>query len=304
MSQIPTTNILFVGDVTLDLTMVIDHVPGADEKVHATRSVEAVGGVVANAAVAASASGANVRLGVQVGDDPASEVVLRQLAARGLVVEAARCPGPLSRVVVLLEPHGEKRLVLDPGVSLCPNAEAVAALSLDGITHVHTALYGSAARELIERCRSAGIGWSLDLEPASFPHGITSIASVIDGAAVLFLNERASARIGPDAEQRLLDLGACRVISTLGSAGARYRDASHRFAYRPPPSLPVVDTTGAGDCLAGWFLAGLTQGLPLENSLARAVTAASLSCGSLGAQSSYPDLPTVQSYLSKAAIAS
>lgn len=284
--------------------MVIDHVPVADEKVHASQCIETTGGVVANAAVAAGRSGAPVRLSIQVGDDAATSVALDQLAAQGLSVEAARRPGPLSRVVVLLEPHGEKRLVLDPGVSLCPDAEAVAAISLDGVEHVHTALYGAAARDLIERCRSKGIGWSLDLEPASFPDGIASIADVVDGAAVLFLNERAAARIGAEAERHLLDLGARCVVATLGPGGARYRDPSRSFTCHPPKGLPVVDTTGAGDCLAGWFLADLSQGGAVEGSLVRAVTAASLSCGSLGAQASYPDLSTVQSHLSKAVITS
>lgn len=296
-------SLLFVGDVTMDLTMVVDHVPGPDEKVHALRSVEATGGVVSNAAVAAASSGVPVRLAVQVGDDPASDAALHQLSGSGLHVEAARRPGGLSRVVVLIEPHGEKRLVLDPGVSLAPDAEAVGAVSLGAVSHVHTALYGEAARDLIERCRTLGIGWSLDLEPASFPYGVETIADVVNGAAILFLNERAAARIGANASQRLLDMGALRVVSTLGPAGARYDEPGRSVTCRPPSSLPVVDTTGAGDCLAGWFLAGFVEGSPVEQILARAVTAASLSCGSLGAQASYPSLPLIQSHLVEVEIA-
>ena len=301
--QSPPSDLLFVGDVTLDLTMVVDHVPGADEKVHASRSVEATGGVVSNAAAAAAASGLPVRLAVQVGDDQASDTALRQLAGIGLRVEAARRPGRLSRVVVLIEPHGEKRLVLDPGVSLAPDGEAVGAVSLDSVRHVHTALYGEAARGLIERCRSREIGWSLDLEPASFPSGVETIADVIQGAAVLFLNEQAARRIGSGAAQRLLHMGARRVVSTLGPAGARFDEPGRSVSCRPPPRLPVVDTTGAGDCLAGWFLAGLAEGLPVERVLARAVTAASLSCGGLGAQASYPPLSLIQSHLPEVEIA-
>lgn len=295
--------LLCVGDVSLDLTLVVDHVPEPDEKVHASRMVEAAGGLVANAAAAAARAGAAVRLVIQVGSDPASDLVVQRLGADGLQVEASRVTGNLCRVVILIEPHGEKRLVLDPGCSMYPASNIVSDLSLEGVGHLHTATYDDAARALIARCRHLGIGWSMDLEPASFPDGIEKLADVVDGAAVLFLNERAAARIGPDAEGRLLDMGARRIVSTLGPSGARYRDRERTVSCRPPSGLPVVDTTGAGDCLAGWFLAGLIGAIPVEDNLRRAVTAASLSCGAIGAQASYPDLASLQSHL-KAAVAS
>ena len=280
--------LLYVGDVTLDLTMALARIPEPDEKVHADRAVEAPGGVVTNAAAACAKAGARVRLALRLGTDAASARVRADLEAAGLEVAAEEVPGPLSRVVVLIEPHGEKRLILEPGVSMFPGAAMVERLSLHGVAHVHTAVYGTAAPRLVERCRDAGIGWSIDLEPASFADGIASLAPMVRGAAVIFLNQRAARAIGGDAEAALLAMGARRVVSTLGPMGARYRDARGTLSARPPAGLPVIDTTGAGDCLAGWFLAGLTSGLAPEHNLARAVAAASVSCGSLGAQASYP----------------
>ena len=54
---------MFVGAISVDLTMTVDHVPAPDEKVHA----ESSGGVVANAAVACARAGGRVRLVFQVG---------------------------------------------------------------------------------------------------------------------------------------------------------------------------------------------------------------------------------------------
>ena len=45
---------LFAGDVSLDTTVVVAHVPEPDEKVHSSALVEDVGGVVTNAAIAKS----------------------------------------------------------------------------------------------------------------------------------------------------------------------------------------------------------------------------------------------------------
>jgi ribokinase len=56
----------------------------------------------------------------------------------------------------------------------------------------------------------------------------------------------------------------------------------------PPTSSTIVDTTGAGDCLAGWYLAEMIAGTAPHIALARAVLAATLSCSSIGAQTGYP----------------
>jgi ribokinase len=86
-------------------------------------------------------------------------------------------------------------------------------------------------------------------------------------------------------------------VHTKGAEGAGYHSRSASFFVPAPVGLPVIDTTGAGDCLAGWFVAGLAAGLPPQENLRRAVTAASLSCARIGGQISFPDYATVASYL-------
>ena len=75
---------LFVGDVTIDLTMTATHIPAPDEKVHVSSSIEAIGGVVANAAVACARTGAAPKAVVQVGDDGASDRIEAALRDRGV----------------------------------------------------------------------------------------------------------------------------------------------------------------------------------------------------------------------------
>lgn len=282
------TAALFVGDVSLDLTLVADHVPAPDEKVHVDQAIEAPGGVVANAAVACARAGGRARLLVQVGTDTAARTVTEGLAAAGVEVEVAPVEGRTCRVVVIVEPHGEKRLLLDPGVSMYPGDDAVEAVALDGIDWLHTAAYGAAAERLIARCRAAGIAWSLDLEPASFAAGIETILPLVDGAEALFLNDRANAALGGDGAARLLAYGAKSVIRTRGRDGAQLVTAGTTIPIEAPTIAHPVDTTGAGDCLAGWYIGERLGGTPPPQALTTAVTAATLSCLGLGAQSSYP----------------
>ncbi|MBB3455000.1 ribokinase [Rhizobium sp. BK313] len=290
---------LFVGDVSLDLTMVADHLPAPDEKVHVDHASEAPGGVVANAAVACARTGASVKALLQMGDDAAADVAATGLRERGVDVEFDTVPGRTCRVVVIIEPHGEKRLLLDPGVSMYPGHAAIERVDLADIGWVHTAVYGDAARLLVEKCRHAGVSWSLDLEPASFPSGIQTLVEMIDGASVIFCNDRAAAAIGGDPVAMLLALGAKAVIRTLGPIGAQFNAADQIFDVSAPKLASVIDTTGAGDCLAGWFIGETIAGLTAEAALKAAVVAATLSCQALGAQDSYPNQTEVAAVLNQ-----
>ncbi len=59
---------------------------------------------------------------------------------------------------------------------------------------------------------------------------------------------------------------------------------------RQSDSLKIhpVDTVGAGDTLCGYLASGVDQGMAFEVALARAATAASLTCLLKGAQAAIP----------------
>ena len=212
---------LFVGDVSLDLTMTVSHVPAPDEKVHATAIIEAPGGVAANAAVACALAEAPTRLAIAIGDDLPGSAIIGQLASRNVDVRSQHRPGSTCRVVTLIEPHGEKRLVLYSGVSMYPSCDQLAAEVLRDVSWIHTVVYDKPAAEtLLDRCRTFAIPWSLDLEPSTFPDGLDRLGRCIDGAAVVFCNARAIARIGGEAVTQLLGRGAKAVVETRGPKGA------------------------------------------------------------------------------------
>jgi ribokinase len=283
-----TTVALFVGDASLDLTLRIPRVPEPDEKIRVDAIAEAPGGVVTNAAVAASRAGARVRLLLNLGSDLASETFRKCLAAEGLSMEAGCGEGALCRATILLDRDGEKRLLLYPGQSMYPTLAQVESVDLANVGWVHTAAYDIAvAARLAVRCRAAGIPWSVDLEPATFALGIASLAPVLNGAATVFCNNRAADLLGGDPAGGLLDLGVLSVVATRGPAGA--------VLYRPDemvavaaPSVGLLDTTGAGDCLAGWFVAERLRGAAPADAIHLAVAAATFSCGRFGAHASFP----------------
>ena len=56
------------------------------------------------------------------------------------------------------------------------------------------------------------------------------------------------------------------------------------------PSVPVVDTTGAGDSFNAGFIAATLDGQPLREALALAVVCGSLAVGASGGTAGQPDL--------------
>ncbi|XBS68233.1 carbohydrate kinase family protein [Acerihabitans sp. KWT182] len=279
---------LFIGDISLDTTLLMESMPQPDEKLLVNITNEMPGGVVTNAALACRLAGAEVGLAVATGDDLFADGLLNPLRAAGIDVTGGRKPGRTCRAIVLLDALGEKRLLLEPGVSMYPDDALLNTLNWRGVGWLHTAVYGDAAHGVIGHCRTAGIPWSIDLEPATFMNGLAPLHSVLEGAETVFCNQRALAQIGRNPIAQLLALGVKSVICTLGPQGARYvrGDARHHARFAGTPA--VVDTTGAGDCLAGWFIARRLAGDDIPRALQEAVDAATFSCGGMGAQSSYP----------------
>lgn len=72
-------------------------------------------------------------------------------------------------------------------------------------------------------------------------------------------------------------------IIKRGKNGAIYRNGDESIII-PAPHVTAIETTGAGDVLAGAFLAQRAQGIPVEKALENAVNLASLSVQAFGVE--------------------
>jgi sugar/nucleoside kinase (ribokinase family) len=108
------TRILCVGLATVDLVYEVASIPGVDEKAQASGLAIAAGGPAANAAVTASALGAEVTLVTVVGSHPLGELVRSDLRDRGIglidVDPHNPAPPPVSSVIVRAS-TGERTIV-------------------------------------------------------------------------------------------------------------------------------------------------------------------------------------------------
>jgi len=120
----------------------------------------------------------------------------------------------------------------------------------------------------------------------------------------IILNEvEAKAITGFDDAQKSLEVfkeryPKLKVMLTLGKRGCVYMDAE-KTASRDAFSVKAVDTTAAGDTFTGYFLAGISKELDIEETLRLACAASAITVSRHGAAPSLPDISEVTARLSE-----
>ncbi|HZQ15291.1 MAG TPA: PfkB family carbohydrate kinase [Gaiellaceae bacterium] len=248
-----SAGLVAVGEVLLDVVA-----PQAEGRVaHVPVSVRA-GGVPVNVAVAAARAGVQAAVVGRVGRDAAAAAIEHALAAAGVTALLQRDETLPTGTFVRLG----GRIAADRGASAALRAGDVPALEARAVVVSGYALLHEdtrpAARAALERARAEHVavvapaaGLMATVEPDEF-HRLAA------GATALFLNAAEARHLtaaGPRAA--CAELGRRYAVACV-TAGADGAFASIDGALRHLPAPPaLLDTTGAGDALAGTLLAQL-----------------------------------------------
>ncbi|HEY5694573.1 MAG TPA: carbohydrate kinase family protein [Gaiellaceae bacterium] len=268
-----------LGDALLDVVVLLSEAlaPGGD--VPAANSAGA-GGQAANVAAWAAELGAEARCIAKRGDDPAGQLVARELAARAVELVGPVAAGATG-VVVSFVHDGDRALASDPGVapSLTPEELDAAWLACDVLHLSGYALLREpiVAAALLAARLARGQGARISVDVAAWTeireYGPVRFRELLDELApdVLFATE---------AEWELL--GGAYLTAPVGvlKRGARgctvfTEEAKLDFATL---EVEVVDPTGAGDALAAGFLVGGS----LEEAARRGLEAAARCVATVG----------------------
>ena len=141
--------------------------------------------------------------------------------------------------------------------------------------------------EVLRRAREAGMTTSLDMGWDQSGAWMAALAPCLPHTDLLFVNEEESRMLtGVKHPSGIVgsfrDHGANDIALKLGAQGCVIFSAEGAIE---APAFPVraVDTTGAGDCFAGAFLAALHRGQPYEQAARLANAAGAMSAENLGA---------------------
>jgi 2-dehydro-3-deoxygluconokinase len=265
------------------------------------------GGDVANTAVMAARMGAATRIGGRVGDDGLGRRLLTFWAGQGVDVRhVAVGGGPTGLYVNERGAEGLHRFDYhrsgSAGARLAPGDLAdgffsgIGILHVSGITLAVSDTSTEAALDAIDRARHAGATISIAVNHRPALGGDPAVlADAARSADVVFVSEEEAVAVletdTPDVAGALSGVG--EVIVTRGGEGGVVHAGGRATAQR---ALPVasVDAAGAGDALAGAYLATRLSGGDPVRALRVGVAAAGLSCRARGCALSYPSRTEVE----------
>jgi len=283
--------LLVVGSVNADLTVVADTLPGPGETVTGGRFSRGQGGKGANQAVAARRAGAEVRLVGAVGDDDHGRSARAALEAEGVDTRdlAVVAGTPTGVALIAVDAGGANQIAVASGANerVDPRAagEAVAGLDAGRAAVLLSFELPDAPLEAAAAAAFAS-GLPLVVNPAPARPLAEALAAC---RPLLTPNEPEAAELtGHDdpeqAARALVALTRAPVVMTLGRAGALLAEPAGGVTRVPAPAVTVVDTTGAGDVFSGVLAAGLAARRELPAAVEAAVLAASRSVTAPGAR--------------------
>ncbi|GLH31746.1 MULTISPECIES: ribokinase [Pseudomonas] len=299
-----SAKVVVVGSLNMDLVARAERLPRAGETLAGESFFTVPGGKGANQAVAAARLGASVAMIGNVGADAYGQQLRQALEVEGIDCQAvSECPGVSSGVALItVDAASQNCIVIIPGGNgqLTPASVQRFDALLQAAEVIICQLEVPADTVAWALARGRELGKTVILNPAPatgplpaqwFAHIDYLIPNESEAEALAGepVNDLASAR---RAGERLLQLGAGKVIVTLGAQGALFvsRDGSRHF---PAPQVKALDTTAAGDTFVGGFAAALVRGLEEGEAIIFGQRAAALSVTRAGAQPSIPTLAEV-----------
>lgn len=297
--------VLCAGICTIDQIATVSTFPQPDGRMDVQDFTQAVGGIAAVAAAALARLSAHAAFAGRVGDDPAGRAIRAALEADGvdtsLLATSVEMATP-ETVIISDTSAGTRSILNHPGIatfSLPASAsDAIARVATQAAyVHFDHTAFPALADVVLPRCKEAGVRVSLDAG-VDFP-GIERFVPLID---VYVTTDRQLAAMTGERDlavalARVRDMGPHIVAATLGAQGSAGLADDGSLVFAPAFSVPVVDTTGAGDVFHGAFLYTLLQGWDMERALTFANAAAGLSCRAIGGHPGCPTLAEVQELL-------
>ena len=291
--------ILNFGSCNLDYVYSLDHIVAAGETEASSGLQIFPGGKGLNQSIAAARAGAKVYHAGAIGED--GTLLQSVLRGSGVDVSFLRVSeGRSGHAIIQVAKSGENSIVLYQGANVSFTKEQIDSF-LDGfgkgdilLVQNETNLVHYAVDKAYEK------GLTVALTPSPFNENVKKID--LSKLSYLLLNEIEIKELSgaTDTEAAIVSLlnkyPRLRIMLTLGSKGCTYRDA-HQSLFHPAFSVKAVDTTGAGDTFAGYFITGISEGMSSASAMRLASAAAALAVSEKGAATSIPRRNAVEEAL-------
>ena len=301
-------DILVIGSLNMDLIVRTPRLPAPGETILGTTFSTASGGKGANQAVAAAKLGAPVKMIGRVGADDFGKTLRANQSAVGVdtqyITQDTEAATGIASIWV--DDNGQNSIIVAPGANarVARNDIDAAAIAFENARVVvaqleiplDTVMYA------FQCARKNNCLTILNPAPAQ-----PLTRKILELADVVIPNETETAQLtgirvdnfdsAQNAAHALREMGARRVVITLGAQGALYADENARAQHIASFAIQAVDTTAAGDAFVGALAAALARKKDWMTSLREASAAGALAATKLGAQPSLPTRAELNAFL-------
>lgn len=313
--------ILIIGSLNTDLVTRTPRMPQGGETLTASSFTTGHGGKGANQAIACArlsrtsstitSPTVEVRMAGAVGDDVYGPSMITALQDSGIETKDVKMVKgqPTGTAVILVEEtSGQNRILLNPGANhtlrpedftekLCEDGTVPEMVILQLEIPLDTTV------QILKTAKRLGVKVLWNPAPA-----IVLPEEVYPDIDTLVVNETEAAILSGKKDESELDLsesglrglaadflkrGVSTVLITLGGKGVFYASATASGLVQAK-KVSVVDTTAAGDTFVGAFAVAVLKGLEIGDAVSRANSAAAISVGREGAQTSIPWMDEVE----------
>ncbi len=256
------------------------------------------GGCAVNTGIALAKLGIRTAVMGKVGQDGFGDYIIHTLQRHGIDTSGVRRDqaANTSATMVMIGPDGERSFIHYLGANAELTAQDIDTAILERARIVHIAGHnlmskfdGADAASVLETARRLGVRTSLDTAWDATGRWLALIEPCLEHLDYFVPSfdeaQMISGREDPAEVARFfLDYGIRIVALKMGGAGCYVTDGSRAVRL---PAYPVepTDTTGAGDCFAAGFLAGLIQGWDLERTARFANAVGAMCVTAIGATS-------------------
>ncbi|BAK98359.1 ribokinase [Oscillibacter valericigenes Sjm18-20] len=294
--------ILNFGSLNIDYTYDVDHFVRSGETLSSLALHSYAGGKGLNQSVAAGRSGAEIWHAGAVGSGDGDFLLELLDGARVHTDFVAHVPGKTGHAIIQRDKAGQNCILLYGGANRTITAEQ--AEKVLELFHVGDWLMLqneiSSVGEIMRLAHQRGMRIALNPSPMSE----TVLTYPLKYVDLLILNEVEAGALCPNAGtdgKSLLHALSNRfsgstLVLTLGKAGAWYHDGEQDL-FQPSFSVPVADTTGAGDTFTGFLLGALARGETLAQAIREATAAAAVAVSRPGAAPSIPTYAEMSEFL-------
>ncbi len=298
-----------IGSLNMDLVIKTARMPQVGETMKGINFIVNPGGKGANQAVAVGRLAGEVYMTGCVGNDNHGQSLIASLKESGVKTDYIQKIDNVTTgvAVIIVYEDGNNSIILHGGANDCVNKEVLQSAEQLIIQSDYVLLQLEIPLATVEYFAefSKRHHKTVILNPAP---AVKLSEKLLNNVDIIVPNETECEILtgikvdcnetAQKAAEFLYRQGIKQVVITLGKNGVFYYDPSESFQI-PVIEVETVDTTAAGDCLIGAFVAELCRGKNVKQALEFAVAAASLAVTKRGAQSSLPTLKEVNEFIEK-----